>query len=230
MNKLRKRNLQRLATLSAVGAGAVLVTADKAEAGTIYWSGPLNAQVGWTTNGFQIRYRQSVGSSIAFQIKAMASRTSSRRISAYGSGNLRFAGGVLNYLQLFSPGAVWGTRTGAPYLLINQRKWSLSSTATFHYTGGDGSFTNKYALFEFNPGTGPRYGWIELSGSVTNAYGTSNAYGPSVTVEGWAYDTTPNEQLPAGFVPEPGTFALTGLAALALGAAGMRRWRAAKAC
>src|SRR5579883_2456704 len=196
-------------------------------------------------NGFQRSYRQSLGPfftvnhypiRISFQIIARASHTlSSRRISAYDGGRLTFAGGP--YLKLFSPGAVWGAQTGARSLLINQRRWSLSTHTThsstvrnyYHHTRGDGSFTDKYALFEFNPGTGPRYGWIELSGSVTNAYGTSDAYGPSVTVEGWAYDTTPNEQLPAGYVPEPGTFALTGLAALALGAAGMRRWRAAKA-
>ncbi len=174
---------------------------------------------------------------ISFQIIARASHTlSSRRISAYDGGRLTFAGGP--YLKLFSPGAVWGAQTGARSLLINQRRWSLSTHTThsstvrnyFHHTRGDGSFTDKYALFEFNPGTGPRYGWIELSGSVTDTYGPAYANGPSVTVEGWAYSTS-GAQIRAGYtgVPEPGTFALTGLAALALGAAGMRRWRTAKA-
>ena len=38
-----------MASLSAVGAGAVFVTADKAEASPIVYSGPLDVQVGWTT-------------------------------------------------------------------------------------------------------------------------------------------------------------------------------------
>jgi hypothetical protein len=47
----------------------------------------------------------------------------------------------------------------------------------------------------------------------------------------WAYDTS-GAQIAAGqlesAVPEPDAFALTGLGALALGAAGLRRWRAAR--
>jgi hypothetical protein len=51
-----------------------------------------------------------------------------------------------------------------------------------------------------------------------------------VTLVDWAYDTS-GAQIFAGDTgtPEPSTFALSGLAALALGAKGLRSWRAARA-
>jgi hypothetical protein len=51
----------------------------------------------------------------------------------------------------------------------------------------------------------------------------------SVTLVDYAYDAS-GAQIPAGDtgVPEPSTLDLTGLAALALGAKGVRAWRAAR--
>jgi hypothetical protein len=49
-------------------------------------------------------------------------------------------------------------------------------------------------------------------------------------LEGYAYDDS-GAYIPAGDtggIPEPSTFVLTGLGALVLGAAGLRRWRAAR--
>ncbi len=208
MKKLKKRNLQRLASLSAVGAGAVFMTADKAEAVTIYWSGPMNVQVGWTTNGVQGTHSHSFGAGNGFRIGFSSSTSprttrSARQVNAYGEGNLRFARGANHILQLFSPGAVWGTAQTGMALLINERIWSVTfgstpgSSNTFHRIAGNGSFTHQYALFEFNPGTGPLYGWVELSGSVTDAYGSSNSYGPSVTLEGWLTTPPGRRSMPA---------------------------------
>ena len=44
-----------------------------------------------------------------------------------------------------------------------------------------------------------------------------------LTIHDWAYDDT-GAVLPAGVVPEPASTGM-GLGALALGAAGLRRWR-----
>lgn len=70
----------------------------------------------------------------------------------------------------------------------------------------------------------PLYGWAQL-----NLSRPGSMHGPDVTVVDWAYDTS-GAQIPAGDTgtPEPSTFALTGLSALALGAAGLRSWRAAR--
>jgi hypothetical protein len=71
---------------------------------------------------------------------------------------------------------------------------------------------------------------MELSLDVTNRWGSDPALGPKVTVEGFALDTSGAliKAGDTGAVPEPSTMALTGLAALALGATGLRRWRAAR--
>ena len=48
-------------------------------------------------------------------------------------------------------------------------------------------------------------------------------YATMLTIHDWAYDDT-GAVLPAGVVPEPASTGM-GLGALALGAAGLRRWR-----
>ncbi len=233
--KIKKKNLRRLASLSAVGAGAAFVTADRAEASSIVYSGPLvGATVGWYgSSGFHQSFTQFFSSNRQHGFKVFATGTSlgngsNRAIRAGGIGSLYFA---QDLSQLFPAGAVFSMKTSSGSLLkVNRRVWTVSGFVAT--TGGSvtnrGNFSNEYALFRFNPGSGPLYGWIELSGSVTKAAGPNSSYGPLVTVQGWAYDTT-GAPIPAGYVPEPDTFALTGLAALAFGAAGMRRWRAARA-
>jgi hypothetical protein len=142
--------------------------------------------------------------------------------------------GTSQPLGLYNAGAVWNSVFAvASSINVNgRRSFGDNRLSGFAASSGNPNFTDQYALFTFAPGDGLHYGWIELSGSVTRAFGDSSSYGPSVTVEGWAYETTPGVTIRAGdtgpAVPEPGSFALTGLAALALGAAGTRRWRAAR--
>lgn len=81
--------------------------------------------------------------------------------------------------------------------------------------------TNAYIGFSLLLGGQTHYGWANLSWS------TSGLNGVSLTLNSWAYNDTPNESAPVTPVPEPATAAL-GLAGLALGAAGLCRWRKQK--
>ena len=80
------------------------------------------------------------------------------------------------------------------------------------------SYSNQFALFRFDVGSQTDYGWLELS--LRNGFDT----GPIVDVIGYAYDTS-GKPIPAGAVPEPKHLPLA-LAALALGAIGVRELRA----
>jgi hypothetical protein len=63
------------------------------------------------------------------------------------------------------------------------------------------------------------------------AFGTGGSNGPDLTVVSWAFDDTGapiHAGDEGGTVPEPGTLGTTGLAALTLGALGVRRWRNAR--
>ncbi|HEY1787120.1 MAG TPA: PEP-CTERM sorting domain-containing protein [Verrucomicrobiae bacterium] len=67
--------------------------------------------------------------------------------------------------------------------------------------------TDGYVGIELNLGSGTDYGWMEFQDNPT-------ASSPVLTLEGWAYDTTPGEGIVAGVVPEPSAVALLGVGAL----------------
>ncbi|SPE34239.1 conserved exported hypothetical protein [Candidatus Sulfopaludibacter sp. SbA3] len=262
------KTAKKLASLSAVGAGALVLTAGKAEAGIIYSVAPPNLTVGFgpstVPSGGATLSGSPNASNFGFGFLALGygiPRTSGsirfsgffRAIGASGSNNVTFAVRKLlcgcNGLRLFNAGVVWGSKvTSAKSLasatqraqdfLVASRTWGTSFKTVsgasqflgqFHkFTGGLSTvsgpgFTDKFALFTFNPNGTPLYGWLELSLSVSDQWGSDPALGPNLTLISFAYDTS-GAQLPAG-APEPGTLSL---AALALGAAGLRRWRASR--
>ena len=223
--RVGKRSLRRLASLSAVGAGAAFLTADRAEASAIQYSGGMNVQVGWFAGAVYGSHTWTLQTSRGpFQFKdflrSYLSRT--RWLGLYGMAAVDFARSG-TFLKTFGAGQTW--TTSQPYV--------RTAVAAVRRSGGTlyalGSFSHRFALFEFNDAGTEKFGWIELSLSVSTTAGIDDALGPGMTVEGWAYDTT-GAKIEAGDtgVPEPPSFALTGLAALALGAAGTRRWRAAR--
>lgn len=87
----------------------------------------------------------------------------------------------------------------------------------FYYANGFSDGVEGIMGFKFQPGSTVLYGWahiqFDLAANLT-------------TITDWAYDDS-GATIPAGVIPEPETAAL-GLAALALGAAGLRRWRKRK--
>jgi hypothetical protein len=162
------------------------------------------------------------------------------------------AGQTLGFADLSSPSygfgvaaRRWGyTSSGGP-TGGGGGSCSINSTCTYgggssyrypytsHSVFGNAPFSHKYALFRFILNSEFHYGWVELSLDNPDVYGLGS--GPTLTVHRWAISDTANAIVPAGAdeelasgVPEPGSFALTGLGALALGAAGVRRWKAAR--
>jgi hypothetical protein len=244
---LNRKSMRKLASLTALGAGAVTLPAENAEASVIY-SGPIDAKVGIAT-GYANDYTSPLlpgGADFDFHLISSVSRTvnggSVHVISLYAKGlggpkgpfferfqtNPPFPGSAL---KVVNAGVLWSSAAPLNNILLAIRYWS----GIFAVKYGLSSFTNQYAMFRFNGcGSSPCYGWIDLSLSVTNfpGKGHNGSAGPNLDIMGFAYDDT-GALVPAGYtgpnsIPEPSTFELTGLAALALGAEGLRRWRAAR--
>jgi hypothetical protein len=98
------------------------------------------------------------------------------------------------------------------------------ATATYSHHNPDLA-GHQYLAFKFEDstaGNAMRYGWIDIT--LNNGDLIGGGEGPSMTIYGWAYDTT-GAQLGAGLVPEPSSMSLMALGALALGAKGVGSWR-----
>jgi hypothetical protein len=228
----RKNLKAKIASLSALGAGALVGLTGKAQAGVIY-SGPIHVDVG--VNGqaqFGLMNGPNTVLSFAFQNTHIAGSISSfntRGIRAFGQNPFlaKFAATTAgNLLRPFNQGATFSNALKAgSNLLVGQRTWGTVAHGVHSALNGNLPFTQKYALFRFKVGAGPtEYGWLQLSYSVTKGFGPANSLGPDLTITGWAYDNS-GVKLAAGASPEPGTMGLAAFGALALGAAGLRRWR-----
>jgi hypothetical protein len=235
--KTRKNYKKMAASLSALGAGALLGTAT-AEAGIVY-SGPVNQVVGFGP-GMTSFYDSGLfgPSSTHFSFFTFATNAygiNQRGILGSACGCFGFITSV-GFLKTFDKGALWpvgGTYSSSSFAPVARRVWFTNSSsggasspvpATAHYLDGLKSFDDKYALFAFSSGPDTLYGWIHLSLSVTDLFGSDPALGPNLTIIDWAFDDS-GQTLAAGDAPEPATAIPTGLAALALGAVGLRNWR-----
>jgi hypothetical protein len=166
-------------------------------------------------------YHAAVGSK-AFSVLASFRKASTNAgVSTWRvdvGGGVAFQANTIHskFLDIVGPGAEWGGHLALGLLHVATR----GSTHVGGYNG-----TSQYALFTFEDASfNNYYGWLQLDSAV------SGSAGPLITLNEWAYDDTPGEFIAAGDtgVPEPSTMDLTGLAALILGAAGLRRWRAAR--
>ena len=233
-----------LALITAIGSlGALGVAAGTAEAGTIPLGPyPLNASVGYPNPGshsgtfsignatlgnlFNIRWS---GTSSTFR--------SSGRISAQqGSASLRFAANLATKALSNWAGPDFASRliasrfvdrsyqevssgpsTTGMGALVPHSATTVTFSGSIDKTQGGAS---DYLLFVFiNPVNSHfDFGWLQLS-NVTISSG--DPAGPSADLVNWGYYDYSD-------VPEPSTLLTGGLVALALGAAGLRRWRAAR--
>lgn len=233
MARQRKNLKSKIASLSALGAGALIAGAGTADANTIY-SGPLNIDVGTLGQGQYGLHLGGPNTVLSFA-RMSSQRTGTithinyRLIRGFGQKpfSAQFASTQGN-LRVFLPGAVFGGKA-ASNIVVGERTWGTLDGGIRSAVSGLSPFTNEYSLFRFNTATGQTdYGWIQLSYSVTKGFGSDPNLGPNLIISGYAFDDS-GALLPAGdtgaATPEPSTMALTGLGALALGAVGLRRWR-----
>jgi hypothetical protein len=166
-----------------------------------------------------------------------------------------FSARPFNFLNIVASGATWGGNPSSGVNAVIARRQGVSF-ANGALGGNFTDMYALFQFSNVGSPTGFLYGWLELSSFV--APSGTNTTGPRVTVEGWAYDTTGTPiaagagNLGGGgnggpvcgsvgddheggegddngcSVPEPSTAVMFGFAALALGATGLRRWRAAR--
>jgi hypothetical protein len=252
--KLNRKTVRKLASLSALGAGAIALTADKAEATII--SNTVNTTVGFSPGsvsswGSGILPGSSSASFFFARSSSGSSRSGSRRVNATGGGSrfVKFAyagAGLTRGLATFNAGAKLLANPVTSVTRVGLRQWSRStfqtgssssnthtSSFTSHRIQGRNNFTDKFALFTYTGNSGPLFGWVELTYKVTDAFGSNPTFGPDLTVIAYGVDDS-GAQIAAGDVgggaatPEPSAIYMSGLGALVLGAEGLRRWRAAK--
>lgn len=246
--KLDQKSASKLASLSALGAGALVAGMGTAKAGAILQTFSPAKQVGFSS-GFHLAFSttNSLYGGAGFKFLRQAATTGNyveKSVIFKGLGGVQFqVTGSYGRLRLFLAGQSLGVstyrqrsgtaavRSFTQYVNKSTPLHTFTSTTFKTYSGArPGPFKHEFAMFTFPFNSQTYYGWVELSLAVTDATTNDPGSGPDLSIEAWAFDNAPlnaGSTTPSG-VPEPGTLPMMGLGALVLGAAGIRRWKRTK--
>jgi len=181
---------------------------------------PLIGRVGFNTTGYGKSFKQTVVPGATFLVWGSSGVSGPFHFWEVGitsTGNLTLRPGIA------APGQTWSQVSSSTFGIVGAR-YTRSGSAG--YFGHKGTF---YKLFRFTSNGKTEYGWIELNQTVTTTTG------PNVQILAMAYDPS-GGRLAAGSTgsgvpaptPIPSTLGLGALGALALGAVGLRLWRAGR--
>lgn len=155
-------------------------------------------------------------------------------IDGEGGREIRVFSWINRFVDLFNGGNGFGVRAAAPgnredilnlglsnYVntggaIFNAEAYTVLLDGNIRYATGFTSGESGYIGFQFRPASTTFYGWAEVILTEGGDTGTFE-------IVQWAYDNT-GANIQTGAIPEPAVVA-TGLGALVLGAAGLRRWR-----
>ena len=205
--------LRKSAVALAAGAGLFLA-ASQAQA-VIVWSGVVNLAIPATTNGLYLNVLTGAnnlpGGTVGGTVPGWD-------INPWGTPGLGFfnpttpAGGVYvlsapaTVANLAFATPISGASTFGAGATANVAQWTLNSSS------------NYFGFRFFNEGGGTvHYGWAQLNFGATIADRTLVSY---------AFESSPLTAIPAGVIPEPGTYALMGLGLAGLLLATRRRKQA----
>lgn len=153
---------------------------------------------------------------------------------------------ALNSAHSVKPGGVYSSgtydwfvsaRTASGTTAGNAKTWMRLHVGTLTYTGGtvtgpgftiffqDPLGNENFVGFRFNGDDGTHAGWARLS--IASQKDEGEFTHGSLTISEWAYESTPGSSIQVGAIPETRETVI-GLGVLALGAAGLRRWRKGK--
>ena len=211
-----RSKLASVLALSSTALSGALV----ANAQLIYTSGPLDVTVG-VGGGDLSSYTIDLPGLNDFKFNAIdqPANKSVRVNRAPGATYVKDRQTFLTagyFVLRANAGQTWNNMGGSGATMAG----AFVAARGFSSLHGPGSFSHKYMAFEFKDttaGGAVRYGWVDLSATVTASSG------PSVTIHSWAYEGT---GLTLGMsVPEPAESTAAVAGALLLGAAGLRTWR-----
>jgi len=201
-------------TLAAGSASiAALFTASAANATIIYFNTPITSDdstegtVAWNIDGD--------GDNEAILRNSFGGSDLLKNLS-YSGNSFAVATGKGNLLGLAANASI---SNGAGFSSYAN---SLFYNASLSYVASISSGVSTYIGFQFNPSGTVLFGWANVTLTNGDGFGT-------FVINEWAYDDT-GASIQTGAtsaVPEPATYA-AGLGLLALGAAGLRRWRQRK--